>query len=442
MRAAFYTLGCKLNQCETEGISSSFTQAGWSIVSWEKSADLYIINTCTVTSKSEQKARRIIRKILHERPGAGILVTGCYAQLNPEELRLLGKGLYIISLDNKDKLIDLPAYLSEKQREPGFSLFEALAAFLDARVKYEESTGLERFRFSAEEFRFHSRAFLKIQDGCDNRCAYCRVPLARGVSLSLPMEELLRRLRALEERGYREVVFTGVNLTQYRDPAGSLREMLLRALEKTEALRFRLSSLEPEAINPPLAGVFADPRIRPHFHIPVQSGSDRILKRMGRRYESEQVREAVNLLRNVKECPFIAADIITGFPGETDEDFLETENLFRDLRFSYGHIFPYSPREGTAAFNYKPRVPERISGERAKILKNLSDIQNRSYHENWAGRELEFLPEWTKSGIVYGTTENYIKPAVPAPPNAPAVGIWKILLETPAPPQGKFLSLM
>jgi threonylcarbamoyladenosine tRNA methylthiotransferase MtaB len=412
MRAAFYTLGCKLNQSESEALASSFKSRGFFIASPREEADIYIVNTCTVTGKAEQKARRMIRKFAREHPTAAVVVTGCYAQLEREEIAALAENVLTVGQERKADLLDLAECLraaagraaldtseSEEGREIKTSRAETMKdavrgciGELTARAQSEGAI----FRFDTDTYSFHSRAFLKIQDGCDYRCTYCRVPLARGGSVSLLAGTATERARELEESGYGEVVLTGVNITSYRDPADSsfgLADLIERILRETETLRLRLSSLEPEMINRRLLSALQNPRVQPHFHIPVQSGSDRILAAVRRPYRAERVLRAVADLRTVKDDPFIAADIIAGLPGETEEDFTATCRLIEDCRFTALHVFPFSPRPGTEAEHAGGRVPERIIGERAEKLRTLGERLHHEYVARWRGRETEAVLE-------------------------------------------------
>ncbi|MDR1929499.1 MAG: radical SAM protein, partial [Treponema sp.] len=376
---SFYTLGCKLNQLETEAVAESFRAAGFAVLPWEDAADLRIINTCTVTSKAEQKARRILRLALKKTP---VIVTGCYAQLDGRELSEAGRNgggdrLFILPGALKDGLLDLPARLNGSG-----GIEEGIRNWMESRDPGKtgadggggENTGA--FRFNPRDFSFHSRAFLKIQDGCNSNCAYCRVPLARGKSVSLEAAEVLARLKALEERGFAEAVLTGVNITQYSCPGkgqcglGGLLELLLGG---TRRIALRLSSLEPNGacgpLEPGFLSIVADSRIRPHFHLSVQSGSAKILSAMGRPYTPGDIRDAVAALRGIRDDPFLACDIITGFPGEEAEQFEETWGLCGDLDFAWIHPFPYSPRRGTRAFSLGPPVNgKEVLGRMKRLL--------------------------------------------------------------------------
>ncbi len=413
MRAAFHTFGCKLNQFETEALAAAFAAQGFVLVSPEQAAELYLINTCTVTSRSEQKARRYLRRLARERPEALVLVTGCYAQLARSELQGLGPNLVVVSQEAKPELLDLPRLLHEREAaHPGSWRTEALA-----RINAFPDRPGRQFQLQADHFQFHSRAFIKIQDGCDGRCAYCRVPLARGRSVSLDPALAEERARSLEASGYRELVLTGVNISSYRHGEVGLAELLQRLLSSTTAARLRLSSLEPETIEPGLGQVLAHPRLCPHFHLSVQSGSDPILLRMRRRYRSAQVEQAVSELRRAKPEPFLAADLIAGFPGESDADFQATYALAERLRFAKLHVFPFSPRPGTAAESMRERVPERIRDERVEALVALSERLGERYRRSWEGREVEVVLEDRRlpgpEGEAWeGVSENYLKVCV------------------------------
>lgn len=435
MRASLYTFGCKLNQFETEALASEFRGQGFSLVSPDEAAEVYIINTCTVTSKSEQKARRLIRKISRQRPRALLIVTGCYAQLNRDDLAGLGENVRVVSQEDKAGLIELPATLKRRNETARGAI---------APVDLSAVAG-DPFRFRVDRFSYHSRAFLKVQDGCDYRCSYCRVPLARGKSVSLDPEEAVKRARETEQRGYREVVLTGVNLTAYRYGEIRLPGLLSRLLGGTQRLRLRLSSLEPEMIKPELAEVLRDRRICPHFHIPIQSGSNTILLRMRRRYRVEQIVRVVELFREAKQDPFVAADIIVGFPGETDQDFLASFRLVETLKLSKLHVFPFSPRPGTPAEYMTDHVPERIRDERVGKLLSLSDSLHELYAGRWEGKRVEVVLErersQTDSGSWQGLSENYLKVLVEGVPDqlgAPGILAEALIEQAGNPCHGRF----
>jgi len=393
LRVAFRTLGCKLNQLETESVADAFAGAGASIRPFDEAADLYVINTCTVTSKAEQKARRVMRQALAANPDAVVLVTGCYAQMDPEGLALVQPRTLVVPGEEKAALLSLATWLQENWQGHG----DLLNAVAEWRQTLEPAAGdLARpdpFAYHPLTFAFHSRPSLKIQDGCNNRCAYCRVCLARGPSVSLPAERLLERVRDLEVSGKAEVVLTGINLAQYRDGAIRFPGLLSYLTANTESIRFRISSWEPEHVDDAFLEAFAHPRVQPHVHLSVQSGSSAVLRRMARPYAAERVLEAIAALRAVKGDPFIASDLIAGFPGETDAEFAETLEFCAHADFAWIHAFPFSARPGTKAWDMRPKVPERVAGERVAALSAIAREGKARYVARQAGRLVSVILE-------------------------------------------------
>jgi threonylcarbamoyladenosine tRNA methylthiotransferase MtaB len=416
MRVGFHTFGCKLNQHETEALASAFHGGGFSVCGARVDADLYIVNTCTVTSAGDHKARALVRSLLRGHPGVPVIVTGCSAQLEAEALARLGADVVVVSEKRKSRLLDLPGFLlAREESEP--PQVEAIRSFAGG-----PGPAAEPFAFRITEPSFHSRAFLKVQDGCDRRCAYCRVPLARGPSVSLGADEAVRRAVDLEERGFREIVVTGVNVSAWREAGAGPARLVERLLAGTKRARIRVSSLEPESIDEDLIGALADQRVCPHFHLPVQSGSDRVLEAMGRRYTAETVAGAVGLLRRVKGDPFIAADMLVGFPGETDGDFAMSRSLVQDLGFSQLHVFPFSPRPGTPAASFKGKVPERIRGQRAGVLGDISRRLAAEYRSRWCGSKVEALLEKGSGDRWLGVCGNYLKTWIRSVPDGEGRG--------------------
>lgn len=431
MRVGFHTLGCKLNQSETEAVADAFRRAGHDPLGLDDEADLYIVNTCTVTSKSEQKARRLLRKILGEHPGRPVVVMGCYAEMEKRRVEELGDGVFAVGLGDMAGLPEalalrgFPAspardanavfgsrdgesFASGAEASGDDSLPSRIRAWLGGKA--DPAREEVRFRFHPSRYSFHTRAFLKIQDGCDNRCSYCRVRLARGPSLSLDAGEALDRFRRLEEAGHGEIVLTGINLSSYRSRGLDLGGLLREILSGGGGARIRLSSLEPEAVTENLAEALRHPRICPHFHLAVQSGSDPVLRAMRRRYNRLTVCQAVARLRGAAPHPFIAADLIVGFPGETPEDHGETVAMVRDLRFADLHVFPFSPRPGTEAAGMAGRVPERLVRERAAELRSLAEQGLFRYGTETVGSVLDVMVERCDlpGGGWEGAAENYL----------------------------------
>jgi threonylcarbamoyladenosine tRNA methylthiotransferase MtaB len=398
MIVGFHTFGCKLNQYETESIAQALGLRGAEIVSAREEADFYIINTCTVTARADHKARTFVRNLVRSRQHSFIVVTGCSAQMEAAEFSGIDPRVIVVPQSQKAVLLGLPGA-------------DAAAILRDA-MRIAPGTGRpDPFTFESSEPSFHSRAFLKIQDGCDNRCAYCRVPLARGPSVSLPLQKAVERARGIEARGYREIVMTGVNISAYRSGENGLGTLLRALLGSLTRARLRLSSLEPEAITGEFADILSHPRICAHFHLAVQSGSDNVLAGMRRRYKASQIEEAVSLLRGVKNDPFLAADMLVGFPGETDEDFKKTKRMAEGLDFSSLHVFPFSPRKGTKAADLRGRISESAATRRAAELGALSGELAEGYRKRWAGREVEVLIEKksAKKGFSRGVSSNYLK---------------------------------
>jgi threonylcarbamoyladenosine tRNA methylthiotransferase MtaB len=367
-KIVFRTLGCKLNQAETEALAREADQ-----LRARYGDNLAVVNTCAVTSKAEQKARAVVRQFLKE--GRVVLVTGCYAALRAKELAELGAGVKV--------------------------------------VEKRELFGGDHFGLWSPRQAFHSRAFLKIQDGCRNACAFCETRLARGPSVSLNADEAARRLRSLEEAGVREAVLTGVNITQYDDQGLSLSGLIKKLLAETRSVAIRLSSLDPDAVDSAFAEAVTAPRVRPHFHLSVQSGSDAVLRRMRRRNTAADVRNAARLLREAKDDPFLGADIITGFPGETTEDAALTFRLCEEVGFAWIHAFPFSRRPGTEAWNMRARVPERVADERVAALTALARQNRAAYTRRWLDREVDaVIVDRSAENDLQGVpalSENYLK---------------------------------
>lgn len=410
----FETLGCKLNQIESESAANSFFRAGFSVNAKPASAGtpiheetrLCIINTCTVTTKAEQKARRIIRLLLEKYPNAAVIVTGCYAQVESAEIKAIcPPRIAVLSGTKKDTLAQVPDFVSAN---PDFSVSDLEQFFLTHQISNAT------FTLSTETFMQHSRASIKIQDGCANSCAFCRIHIARGKPVSLDPQKVLERISALEKTGQQEVVITGVNLTQYKgfvEESGKymdIAQLLEYLIQNTRSIKFRISSLYPERVDESLCRILADRRVQPHFHLSVQSGSDSILKAMGRKYLSDQVLLAAERLRTVKPNCFLACDIITGFPGESDADFEETVRIVRECNFSWVHVFPFSPRPGTEAYKMKPKVSESVSRQRAAKLTDLALAQKKQWLESLVGKDCSAIVEKKRMTTMRAVTENFV----------------------------------
>ena len=399
MNVYIYTLGCRLNQAESEAVAERFQNAGFTLSAWS-SADIVIVNSCTVTAKAEQKARRMIRRFAER---SEVIVTGCYAELEKDEVLSLSDKVTVFSLKEKASLLSLPEHI-RTALSAGMSAHEAIVSFT------ERSDDL--FAFDASSFQYHSRAYLKVQDGCDNSCGYCRTTIARGPAVSLPAEEAVRRALEIEAKGFHEIMLTGVNLTMYDhdgEGLGGLVEKLLAALG--DGMRLRLSSMEPDHVDERLLDTLSDHRMQPHFHIPIQSASAKVLERASRRYSIEHVEHIIERMRDAKDDPFIACDVIAGLPGEGDREFMETYDFLDRNGFAAMHVFPYSPRPGTPLYGARDRAEERVRDERAEKLRELSARHSQEYIKRQMGKRLEILVENGSEG----TTGNYLKGSVLLP---------------------------
>ncbi len=438
----FETLGCRLNQIESESAARFFCDAGFSVTMDVPSASdpvregviLCVVNTCTVTQKAEQKARREIRLLLEKCPHSAVVVTGCYAQLAAAELAALGERIAVLPGQCKDRLADVPALLKCADPFSPQDFAASLRATLFARPAAKQGTAELSFRLATDTFLVHSRSSVKIQDGCNNSCSYCAIHVARGHSVSLPVREVIDRVRMLRASGQHEVVFTTVNIAQYRGEYDGayldFTDMLALLLKETSGISFRISSIYPELVDDRFCEVVSDSRVRPHFHISVQSGSDKILAAMNRTYRAADVVRSVEMLRRAKENPFFACDIIAGFPGETEGDFLRTMELCRACNFAYIHAFPFSARPGTAAAAMKQKVPQAVARRRVNQLSEFA-VQNKiTYINSYRGKIVRAVAETAKhppvpaadTAVVNAVTENFLHCTVKCRRNVPSPG--------------------
>ncbi len=396
-RVSFHTLGCKLNFSESSTIAREFERGGYLRVEPNAETDVAVINSCSVTEHADKKCRNIIRKIHRRNPGAIIAVTGCYAQLRPHDIAAI-EGVDIV-LSNNDKG-DLYQRVVALDKERG-----------EAEVYSCSYDKIDRF-FAAYSSGDRTRSFLKVQDGCDYKCAYCTIHYARGSSRNIAIEEIVREAQEIAAAGQKEIVITGVNTGDFGRTTGEKFIDLLKALDRVEGIeRYRISSIEPNLITDEIIEFCASsPKFVPHFHIPLQSGSTRILGLMRRRYTAEKYRERIAKIRELMPDSFLGVDVIVGFPGEGEEEFIETYKLLEEVGASFLHIFPYSVRPGTPAADMPNKVQSRISTERVSRLEELSDRLYKSFAAKYLGSEREVLFESTdRSGMMYGYTDNYLR---------------------------------
>ena len=409
-KVAFYTLGCKLNFSETSTIARSFQDEGFDCVDFEVVADMYVINTCSVTENADKQFKQIVRKALKINDKAFIAAVGCYAQLKPEELAAVDGVDLVLGATEKFKITDYINDLSKNDFGEVHSCEIAEADFYVGSYSIGDRT----------------RAFLKVQDGCDYKCTYCTIPLARGFSRSDELENVLKNAKEISEQGIKEIVLTGVNIGDYgKGEFGNKKHEhtfleLVQELDKVEGIeRLRISSIEPNLLkNETIEFVSKSRTFVPHFHIPLQSGSNEILKLMKRRYQREVYTEKVNKIREVLPDACIGVDVIVGFPGETDEHFLETYHFLNDLNISYLHVFTYSERDNTEAAEMKGVVPNNVRAKRSKMLRGLSVKKRRAFYESQIGTNRTVLFESeNKEGYIHGFTENYVKVKTPWNPD-------------------------
>jgi threonylcarbamoyladenosine tRNA methylthiotransferase MtaB len=406
LRVAFWTLGCRLNQYDTEGIKTAMAaRYDIDVVDWNEQAQLYILNSCTVTSKADQECRRLARQVKRRQPDSKVVVAGCYAQTQPEALAAVAEIDGVVGNTAKEDVASwLPQILSEDQ----------------LTLKVEDFTEHPVFDSPLiDSFSGRSRAFVKIQDGCNLRCTYCLIWQARGPGRSRTPDDVLTQLGRLVEGGYPETILAGIHLGGYgRDlrPRVPLTQLLTRCLAAYPQLRIRLSSIHPNEVTPELLALYAqNPRLRPHIHVSLQSGSSTVLQRMKRPYRGERAWQAMRDIAAVRPHFGIGADIIVGFPGETDEEFEETRRMVADNPFSYLHVFRFSPRPGTPAADHAAPVhPETIS-RRSAILRDLADSKQAEFCTRQVGliREAVIEAESDQPGWRQATTDNYLTVQVP-----------------------------
>jgi len=386
-KIALDTIGCKLNQAETELLAKQLTEAGYQLVDGTDEADVYILNTCTVTHVADSKSRHLLRLAHRQNPHARLVATGCYAERASQELARI-EGVDLV-LGNSAKA-DLVRRLEEHGClcRPGRVLPEPVS---------RSYTG------------FRTRAFIKIQDGCRNYCAYCIVPLVRGEEKSLPLDRIIDEVRQRVADGYQEVVLTGIRIGAYDYSGVNLKGLIERILAGTGVIRLRLSSLQPCEISPELIGLWHDKRLCPHFHLSLQSGSDAVLSRMKRRYATGDYQQAVALIRDSLPEAAITTDVIVGFPGETEAEFAESYNFCRRMRFARIHVFAYSPRQETEASHLPGQIGDQIKQPRSQKMLALARESSREFNQRFRGKTRPVLWEKRSNGVWSGYTDNYIK---------------------------------
>jgi len=399
-KVAFYTLGCKLNFSETSSIGRLFTDAGYAVVEFTEGADVYVINTCSVTDHADKKCRKVVKEALKYSPNAYVTIVGCYAQLKPTEIAEIEGVDMVLGAAEKFRIVE---FISDLTKNP-------------KAVVHQQNIETVNHNFvAAYSIGDRTRTFLKVQDGCDYPCTYCTIPLARGGSRSDTIENVVNRATQIAASGVKEIVLTGVNLGDFGIINGKRENKffdLVKALDEVDGIeRIRISSIEPNLLsNEIIEFVAASKRFVPHFHIPLQSGSNKILGLMKRRYQRELYTERVAKIKAVMPNCCIGVDVIVGFPGETHDDFLDTYQFLNELDISYLHVFTYSEREQTEAAVMKGKVTGSTRFDRNKMLHILSDKKRRAFYQSQIGSTAQVLFEDDqKNGFMHGFTKNYVK---------------------------------
>ena len=395
MKAAFYTLGCKVNSYETEVNIEIFKNHGYEIVHFDEKADVYVINTCSVTNTSDQKSRKIIREATKKNKDAIVVVMGCYSQVKYNEAKDIPGVSIVIGNNNKSEIIDLVEEYKKNKKQI---------------VKITNLSDAIFENMNLDKYETHTRAFVKVQDGCNNYCSYCIIPYTRGNVRSKPLDKVIEEVTNLAKNGYKEVVLTGIHTGHYGlDLENTDFSDLLRELEKIEGLeRIRISSVEIKELNDKFMDTLKESKkIVNHIHIPLQSGSDTILKLMNRRYDMNEFISSIEKIRKIRPGIAITTDVIVGFPGETDELFNETVESIKKIGFTELHVFPYSKREGTVAAKMSNQIDGNIKKDRVRKLLSVSDVLKRKYYESLIGTNEELLTEKYEDGYLIGHLSNY-----------------------------------
>ena len=398
-KVAFYTLGCKLNFSETSTISRKFEEKGYMKVDFSDTPDIFIINTCSVTDNADKKCRKVVREARKISPDAYVAIIGCYAQLKPKEISEIPGVDAVLGAAEKFRLVEL---LDGFVRTP------------EAKVIASDISEANIFHHSYS-INDRTRTFLKVQDGCNYGCTFCTIPLARGKSRSDSIANVIKGAKEIAKTGVKEIVITGVNTGDFGIQDGRRKEKftdLIKALDQIEGIeRFRISSVEPNLLHNDIIRIVSDSdRFVPHFHIPLQSGSDKILTAMKRRYKRDLYYDRVNTIKKLMPHCCIGVDVIVGFPGETEEDFMETYSFLNELNISYLHVFTYSERANTIAAEMDEIVPMKIRNERSKMLRILSEKKKRKFYEENLGKSATVLFEDdVEEGMMHGFTENYVR---------------------------------
>ncbi|MBE9519205.1 MAG: tRNA (N(6)-L-threonylcarbamoyladenosine(37)-C(2))-methylthiotransferase MtaB [Bacteroidetes bacterium] len=390
-KVSFKTLGCRLNQYETDALVTRFHQAGYQVVDYATPADITVINTCTVTNQSDQKSRNTINQAARKNPAGLMVVTGCMANNHKEQLEANEKITYVVDNERKSQIVSL------------------VDAHFKGEVVHPDSYSGDIFGFETVDKSLHTRTSIKVQDGCDNFCTYCIVPSVRGRAVSRPLEEILENIRRVVDNGFKEIVITGVNIGRYDFEQYNLERALEKMVELPGDFRIRISSMEPDGFGPEFYKIFQHPKMAPHLHLCIQSGSDPILKKMRRMYTTRSFMDIVeNFRKEISDFNF-TTDVIVGFPGESETDFAETARVVKEALFSHVHTFRYSRRKGTRADRLEEQLEERIKAERSEVIRQISEENRLHYMDSMIGKTQRVLIEKVSDkGMAQGYGEHYL----------------------------------
>lgn len=389
-KVAFKTLGCRLNQSETDSLVSEFYHAGYEIVDFNDPADVYIINSCTVTNQSDKKSRNLIHQVNHKNLTPLIMVTGCMVNNYRNKLKNLPRSIYYIENHFKGSILSM------------------VEAHFRGKIIHTEKFQTGVFNFNTADTTFHTRSIIKIQDGCDHFCTFCIVPFVRGRAISRPVNDIINNILQVLDSGFREIVITGVNISRYSYGSYDFDDLIEKILDLPGDFRIRFSSIEPEGFNDKLIRLFSHPKLMPHLHMCLQSGSDRILTKMKRIYTTRDYRSIIHKIRQEYADFNFTTDIMVGFPGETDEDFKSTCCIARDIGFSHIHTFKYSKRKGTIAERMPDQVPEKVKNERSEIIRDISIENKRHYRSTLIGKNQKVIVEKVRGKYGRGYGELYV----------------------------------
>jgi len=389
-KVAFKTLGCRLNQYETDALISKFSKQGYSVVDFSEEADAYVVNTCTVTNQSDHKSRNLISQAARRTDKGMVVVTGCMANAQKEQLETQDQITYVVDNERKS------------------SVFELIDGHFKGEVVHPNDYTEDKFGFPLGEITKHVRSLIKIHDGCNNFCTFCIIPFVRGRATSRPVQQVLDNIKQVVEKGFKEVVLTGVNIGRYEHEGSNFEDLVEQILELPGDFRVRISSIEPEGFGDKLFELLKHPKLTPHMHICLQSGSEKVLLKMRRMYTARAFKEMMDRIKEYRLDINLTTDVIVGFPGETEEDFQDSVDAVREIGFSHVHTFKYSEREGTRSARMTDLIDEKVKSERSEVIRLLSEENKRAYRASFIGKTQRLLIEKVGKEYAIGHGEHFL----------------------------------